>query len=86
MDAKHGATQEEKYGATIEEIFGIILVAKDDEKKEETIHANLELKIDTYWEVKHGAKWDAKVVEKMDAILDASLDANMALLRMQIWT
>ena len=38
----------------------------------------------TYLEVKHGAKWDAKVVEKMDAILDANLDANMVLLRMQI--
>ena len=33
--------------------------------------SNLEAKIDTYLEVRHGAKWDAKVVEKMDAILDA---------------
>ena len=30
-------------------------------------------------------KWDAKVVAKMDAILCANLDANMVLLRMQIW-
>ena len=30
----------------------------------------------TYLEVKHGAKWDVKVVAKMDAILDATLDAN----------
>ena len=41
--------------------------------------------IGTYLEVQHGAKWDAKVGEKMDAILDANLDANMVLLRMQIW-
>ena len=70
-----------KYGATIEEIFGIILVAKHDAKKEAKIDANLEAKIGTYLEVKHGAKWDVKVVEKMDA----NLDANMVLLRMQIW-
>ena len=57
------------------------MVAKHDAK----IGANLEVKMDTYLEVKHGAKWDAKVVEKMDAILDANLDANMVLLRMQIW-
>ena len=31
-------------------------------------------------EVKHGEKWDAKVVGKMDPMLDA----NMVLLRMQI--
>ena len=43
--------------------------------------ANLEAKIGTYLEVNHGAKWDAKVVAKMDAILDA----NMVLLRMKIW-
>ena len=42
------------------------------------------MKIVTYLEVKHGAKWDAKVVEKLDAILDATFDANMVLLRMQI--
>ena len=41
----------------------------------------MEAKIGTYLEVKHGAKWDTKVVAKMDAILDA----NMVLLRMQIW-
>ena len=41
----------------------------------------MEVKIVTYLEVKHGAKWDAKVVEKMDVILDA----NMVLLRMKIW-
>ena len=57
------------------------MVAKHDAKKEEKIGANLEAKIDTYFEVKHGAKWDAKVVAKIDAILDA----NMVLLRMQIW-
>ena len=62
-------------------IFVVILVAKCDAKKEEKIGANLEVKIDTYLEVKHGAKWDAKAVEKMDAILDA----NMVLLRMKIW-
>ena len=50
-------------------------------QKEEKIGPNLEAKINTYLEVKHGAKWDAKVVAKMDAILDA----NMVLLRMQIW-
>ena len=54
-----------KYGATIEEIFGVILVAKHDAKREAKIGANLEGKIDTYLEVKHGAKWNAKVVEKM---------------------
>ena len=47
--------------------------------------ANLEAKVGTYLEVKHGAKWDAKVVEKMDAIVDAMLDSKMVLLRMQIW-
>ena len=57
------------------------MVAKDDAKKEAKIGANLEEKIDTYLEVKHGAKWDVKVVEKLDAILDT----NMVLLRMQIW-
>ena len=41
-------------------------------------------KIGTYLEVKHGAKWDAKVVAKIDSIFDATLDANMVLLRMQI--
>ena len=61
----------------IEEIFGVILVAKRDAKKEE--------KIDTYLEVKHAAKQDAKVVEKMDAILDVNLDANMVILRMKLW-
>ena len=54
-------------------MFGVILVAKHDAKKE--------AKIGTYLEVKHGEKWDAKVIEKMDAILDD----NMVLLRMQIW-
>ena len=53
------------------------MVAKHDAKKEEKIGVNLEAKIDTYLEVKHGAKWDAKVVEKMDA--------DMVLLRIQIW-
>ena len=52
-----------------------------DAKKEAKIGANLEAKIDTYLEVKHGAKWGAKVVAKMNAILDA----NMVLLRTQIW-
>ena len=37
----------------------------------------MEAKIGTYLEVKHGTKWDAKVVAKMDV--------NMVLLRMQIW-
>ena len=32
-------------------------------------------------EVKHGEKWNAKVVAKVDAILDVS----MVLLRMKIW-
>ena len=45
----------------------------------------MEAKIDTYLEIKHGAKWDAKVVAKIDAILDVDLDANMLILRMQIW-
>ena len=36
------------------------------------------VKIGTYLEVKHGAKWDAKVVEKMDATLDFNFNANMA--------
>ena len=67
--------------APIEEIFGIILVAKHDAKKEAKIDANLEAKIGRYLEVKHGAKWHAKLVAKIDAILDA----NMVLLRMQIW-
>ena len=53
------------------------MVAKHNAKKEAKIGANLE--------VKHGAEWDDKVVEKMDAILDANLDANMVILRMQIW-
>ena len=53
----------------------------NDAKHEAKIGANLEVKIGTYLEVKHGAKWDSKVVAKMDAILDA----NMVLLRMQIW-
>ena len=39
-DATHGTTQESKYGATIEEIFGIILVAKHDAKKEAKIGEN----------------------------------------------
>ena len=43
--------------------------------------ANLDAKIGTYLEVKHCAKWDAKVVAEMDAILDA----NMILLRIQLW-
>ena len=51
------------------------------QKRKQTFDANLEAKIGTYLEVKHGAKWDTKVVEKMDAILDA----NMVLLRTQIW-
>ena len=38
-EAKHGIEQEEKYGATIEEIFSVILVAKDDAKKEAKIGA-----------------------------------------------
>ena len=29
---------------------------------------NLEAKIGTYLDVKHGAKWDANVVAQMDAI------------------
>ena len=56
-------------------------------KKDATHGANDEAKhgIDAKVVVKHGAKWDAKVVEKMDVILDSNLDANMVLLRMQIW-
>ena len=50
------------------------------QKKETKIGANLEATIGPCLEVKHGAKWDAKVVEKMDAILDG----NMVLLRMKI--
>ena len=57
------------------------MVAKHDAKNETKIGAHLEVKIDAYLEVKHGANWDAKVVEKMVA----NLDANMVLLRMQIW-
>ena len=60
------------------------MVAKHNAKKEAKIGANLEVKIDTYLEVKHGAKWNAKVAEKGDTILDANLDARMVLLRMQI--
>ena len=74
------ALHRKQYGATIEKIFGVILVAKHDAKKEEKNGANLEAKIGTYLEVKHGAKWDAKVVEKLDGILDG----NVVLLRMQI--
>ena len=74
------ALHKKKYVAIVE-IFGVILVAKHDAKKEEKIGANLEVKIGTYLEVKHGTKWDAKVVAKMDEILDT----NMVLLRMQIW-
>ena len=37
------------------------------------------MKIDTYLEVKPGAKWDAKVVAQMDAILDVNFDVNMVL-------
>ena len=48
--------RKKKYGATIEEIFGIILVEKQDAKKEAKTCANLEVKIGTYLEVKHGAK------------------------------
>ena len=54
------------------------MVAKHNAKKEVKIGENLEVKIGTYLE--DGAKWDAKVVTKMDA----TLDANMVLLRMQI--
>ena len=61
------------------------MVAKHDAKKEEKIGANLEATIHTCLEVKHGAKWNAKVVEKMDALLYVNLDANMVLLRMKIW-
>ena len=43
--------------------------------------ANLEAKIGTHLEVKHGEKWDTKVVARMDAILGA----NMVLLRTQLW-
>ena len=50
------------------------------QKRNKKIDANLEAKIGTYLEVKHGAKWDYKVVAKLDAILHA----NMMLLRMQI--
>ena len=49
------------------------------------------MKIDTYLEVKHGAKWDVKEVAKMDAILDANMvltgmsfkKQNMTLVRKQ---
>ena len=57
------------------------MVAKHDAKKEAKIGANLEAKIGTYSKVKHGAKWDDKVVTKMDAIVNA----NMRLLMMKIW-
>ena len=50
----------------------------------------MKAKIDTYLEVKRGAKWDAKVVAQMDAILDVNLDANMVLMGMSFrkkkWT
>ena len=45
---------------------------------EQIKYNNLEAKIDTYLEVKCGAKWDTKMVTQMDAILDTNLDANMA--------
>ena len=58
-------------------------------RKQKLVQIWLEAKIGTYLELKHGGKWDAKVVEKMDAILDANLDADldakMVLLRMQLW-
>ena len=56
-----------------------MVVAKHDAKKETKVGANLEAKLGTYLEVKRGAKWDVKVVAQMDSILDANLDANMAL-------
>ena len=46
-------------------------------KKEAKNRPNLEVKIGIYLEVKHGAKWDAKVVKQMDVVLDANLDENM---------
>ena len=49
------------------------MVAKHDAKQEEKIGANLEVNIDTYLEVKRGAKWNAKVVAQMDAILDTNM-------------
>ena len=58
-----------------------MVVAKHVARKEAKIGANLEAKIGTYLKVKHGKKWDAKVVAKLDPILDV----NMVLLRMQIW-
>ena len=42
----------------------------------------MEAKIGTYLKVKRDAKWDAKVVAKMDAILNVNLDANMVLMGM----
>ena len=45
------------------------MVEKHDAKNEAKVGANLEEEIDTYLEVKHGEKWDAKVVGKMDAII-----------------
>ena len=55
-----------------------MVVPKHDAKQEEKIGANLEVNIDTYLQVKRGAKWDAKVVAQMDAIWDVNLDANMS--------
>ena len=53
-------------------------------QKKGKIGANLEAKIGTYLKVKHCAKWDAKVVEQMDAILDVNLDANMVIMGMHL--
>ena len=47
------------------------------QKRKQKLVQIWEAKIGTYLEVKHGAKWYA--------ILDANLDANMVLLKMQIW-
>ena len=43
----------------------------------------MEEKIGTYLEVKHGAKWDAKVVAQMDAISNVNLAENMVWRYMQ---
>ena len=61
------------------------MVEKHDANLEAKIDANLEAKISTYLEVKHGANWDAKVIEKTDPILDVNSDSNMVLSTIKIW-
>ena len=42
--------------------------------------------MDVILEVKRGAKWDAKVVAKMDAILDANMVLSGMPFRKKKWT